>query len=120
MYPDAEKVRVVLDNPNTHTCGALCGASDAAEARRPASKLESHFTPEHASWLNMAELELGVPSRQCLCRRIPHAEMLAAEVGAWEAARYRDGGKINWRFKVADARKNMPRVYPEQTPAPDQ
>ncbi len=116
-YPDAEVVRVVLDNLNTHTVGALYEAFAPAEARRLASKLEFHYTPKHASWLNMAELELSVLARQCLGRRIPDAETLASEVRAWQDARNRDGVKIEWCFKVADARKKMHRVYPKQTPA---
>ena len=118
-YPDAERVRVVLDNLNTHTVGALYEAFAPAEARRLAAKLEFHYTPKHASWLNMAELELSVLARQCLSRRIRDAATLAAEVKAWEDARNRDKVKINWCFKVADARRKMHRVYPHQTPAAD-
>jgi hypothetical protein len=117
MYPDADRVRVVLDNLNTHTSGALYEAFAPDEARRLAAKLEFHYTPKHASWLNMAELELSVLARQCLNRRIPDAATLTAEVAAWQAARNRDGVKIRWCFKVADARKKMARVYPQQTPA---
>ena len=117
LYPDAEKVRVVLDNLNAHTAGALYEAFAPAEARRLAVKLEFHYTPKHASWLNMAELELSVLARQCLSRRIPDATTLAAEVKAWQDARNRDRIRINGCFKVADARKKMSRVYPQQTPA---
>jgi transposase len=119
VYPDADRVRVVLDNLNTHTTGALYEAFEPAEARRLAAKLEFHYTPKHASWLNMAELELSVLARQCLCRRIPDAATLAAEVEAWQAARNRDQVRIVWCFKVADARKKMARVYPPRTPAAD-
>lgn len=119
LYPDAERVRVVLDNLNTHTPGALYETFEPAEARRLAAKLEFHYTPKHASWLNMAELELSVLARQCLSRRIPDAAMLAAEVKAWQDARNRDRVRIEWCFKVADARKKMARVYPPQTPAAD-
>lgn len=119
LYPDAERVRVVLDNLNTHTIGALYEAFPPAEARRLAAKLEFHYTPKHASWLNMAELELSVLARQCLSRRIPDAATLAAEVKAWQDDRNRDRVRINWCFKVADARKKMTRVYPPQTPAAD-
>ena len=119
MYPDARAIRVVLDNLNTHTVGALYEAFAPAEARRLAAKLEFHYTPKHASWLNMAELELSVLARQCLSRRIPDATTLAAEVKAWEDARNRNQVKIEWCFKVADARKKMHRVYPQQTPAAD-
>ena len=117
LYPDADKVRVVLDNLNTHTAGALYETFAPAEARRLAAKLEFHYTPKHASWLNMAELELSVLARQCLNRRIPDSATLAAEVKAWQEARNRDRVRINWCFKVADARKKMHRVYPQQTPA---
>jgi transposase len=119
LYPDAERVRVVLDNLNTHTPGALYETFEPAEARRLAAKLEFHYTPKHASWLNMAELELSVLARQCLSRRIPDAATLAAEVKAWQDARNRDRVRIEWCFKVADARKKMARVYPPQTPAAD-
>jgi len=82
LYPDAAVIRVVLDNLNTHTAGALYEAFAPAEARRLAAKLEFHYTPKHASWLNMAELELSVLARQCLNRRIPDADTLAGEVKA--------------------------------------
>ena len=117
LYPTARTVRVVLDNRNTHTAGALYEAFAPAEARRLAAKIEFHYTPKHASWLNMAELELSVLARQCLGRRIPDAATLAAEVKAWQDARSRDEVTIRWCFKVADARKKMHRVYPPQTPA---
>ena len=116
-YPEAEVVRVVLDNLNTHTVGALYEAFDPAEARRLAARLEFHCTPKHASWLNMAELELSVLGRQCLGRRIPDAATLGAQVKAWQDVRNREKVKINWCFKVADARKKMHRIYPKQTPA---
>lgn len=119
LYPDADRVRVVLDNLNTHTAGALYETFEPAEARRLAAKLEFHYTPKHASWLNMAELELSVLARQCLRRRIPDAATLAAEVRAWQDVRNRDHVRIEWCFKVADARKKMARVYPPQTPAAD-
>jgi len=112
-------VRVVLDNLNTHTMGSLYEAFSPAEARRLASKLEFHFTPVHASWLNMAELELSVLSRQCLNRRIPDAELLAKEIAAWQSTRNQNRVKINWCFKVADARKKVAGVYPKQTHAAD-
>lgn len=117
LYPDADRVRVVLDNLNTHTAGALYDAFGPAEARRLAAKLEFHYTPKHASWLNMAELELSVLARQCLGRRIPDAATLEAQVKVWQDARNRDRAKINWCFRVADARKKMAKVYPKQTPA---
>ena len=117
LYPEADKVRVVLDNLNTHTLGALYEAFSPEQARRLAAKLEFHYTPKHASWLNMAELELSVLARQCLSRRIPDAVTLAGQIRAWQDVRNRDRVRINWCFKVADARKKMATVYPQQTPA---
>ena len=117
LYPDADVVRVVLDNRSTHTMGSLYEARPAEEARRSASKSEVHYTPVHASWLSMAELELSVLGRQCVNRRIPDAAFLTEEIATWQASRNRDRVKINWCFKVADARKKMARVYPKQTPA---
>jgi hypothetical protein len=119
VYPDAAVIRVVPDNLNTHAYGSLFAAFPPDEAWRLRRKLEFHYTPKHASWLNMAELELSVLARQCLGRRIPDAETLAAEVRAWQDARNRDEVRIRWCFKVADARKKMHRVYPKQTPAAD-
>ncbi len=116
-YPEAEVIRVVLDNLNTHTVGALYEAFAPEVARRLAAKLEFHYTPKHASWLNMAELELSVLARQCLGRRIPDAATLEAQVKAWQDARNREKVKINWCFKVADARKKLVKVYPQQTSA---
>ena len=116
-YPEAEVVRVVPGNLDTHTVGALYEAFAPEEARRLAAKPEFHDTPKHASWLNMAELELSVLARQCLGRRIPDAATLGAEVEAWQDARNEAGAKINWCFKVADARKKLVKVYPQQTPA---
>jgi hypothetical protein len=111
-FPAAERIRLVLDNLNTHTLGALYAAFPAAEARRIARKLELHYTPKHGSWLNMAELELSVLSRQCLDRRIPSFEELAHEVGAWQTARNAAGATIAWRFTCEDARAKLPRLYP--------
>ena len=118
-YPEAVVIRVVLDDLNAHTIGALYEAFAPEEARRLAARLEFHYTPKHASWLNVAELELSVLSRQCLNRRIPDAATLAAEVEAWQDARNEAGVKITWCFKVADTRKKMHRIYPKQTPAAD-
>ena len=101
MYPEAEVIRVVLDNLNTHALGSLFATYPPDEAWR----LELHFTPKHASWLNMTECELSVLSRQCLDRRLSSKEAVAAEVGPWEAERNRDGVKLVWSFRVADARR---------------
>jgi transposase len=113
-YPDAQKIRVVLDNLNTHRPSALYERFDPAEARRILRKLEFHFTPKHASWLNMVEIEIGVLSKQCLDRRIPSIEELSREVAAWVADRNERGSTINWLFDVDAARRKMGRSYPKQ------
>jgi DDE superfamily endonuclease len=111
-FPAAEKVRVVLDNLNTHTPASLYEAFPPEEARRLAEHLEFIHTPKHASWLNQAEIELGVLAGQCLDRRIPDAAALKREVGAWEAARNRAGMVIEWLFNLADARTKLKHLYP--------
>ncbi len=111
-FPEAEVIRVVLDNLNTHTLAVLYEAFPAAEARRIARKLELHPTPKHGSWLNMAEVELGVLSGQCLDRRIPDMETLRREVAAWQAARNAARATIAWRFTAQDARVKLHRLYP--------
>jgi hypothetical protein len=112
MYPEAMTIRVVLDNLNTHTIGSLFATYPPEEAWRLARRLELHFTPKHASWLNMAECELSVLSRQCLDRRLASKEALAAEVAPWEAERNRAGVKLVWSFRVADARRKLDHLYP--------
>ena len=111
-FPDAETIRVVLDNLNTHTPAALYEAFAPAEARRILKKLEFHYTPVHGSWLNMAELEFSMLTRQCLGRRIPDRDTLAAEVAGWEAARNEQRATIRWGFTVDDARVKLERLYP--------
>jgi hypothetical protein len=111
-FPKAEKVRVVLDNLNTHVLGALYEAFAPEEARRIATRLEFHYTPKHGSWLNMAEMEFSVLARQCLNRRIETAQELAEEVAAWERARNAARTRIEWSFRVADARKKLHWIYP--------
>ena len=101
-YPDAPIIVVVMDNLNTHTLGALYEAFEPKEARRIACRLEIHHTPKHGSWLNMAEIELSVLSRQCLGQRIPDAAKLAEEVGAWERRRNEAGARTEWRFTTQD------------------
>ncbi len=112
LYPDAECIRLILDNLNTHTLGALYEAFPAAEARRLAQKLEIHYTPKHGSWLNVAEIELSVLSRQCLARRIPDLQTLEREVAAWQQRRNTAGGRIDWQFTTADARIKLKHLYP--------
>jgi len=111
-YPDAAKVVLVTDNLNTHCVGSLYEAFAPEEARRLAERIEWHFTPKHGSWLNMAEVELSVLSRQCLDRRIPDRATLTAEVAAWQAERNAAGVKADWQFTTADARTRLRRLYP--------
>jgi hypothetical protein len=111
-FPDADRIRVVLDNLNTHTPGALYEAFAPDEARRVLRKLEFHYTPVHGSWLNMAELEFSMLSRQCLDRRIGDRDTLVTEVAAWEAARNEQRATIHWQFTVHDARRKLHRLYP--------
>jgi hypothetical protein len=111
-YPDAKRVRVVLDNLSTHKAAALYETFPAAEARRIAKRLEFHYTPKHGSWLNMAEIELSVFSRGCLDQRIPDEETLLAEVSALAEERNRRHATIHWRFTTEDARVKLKRLYP--------
>jgi hypothetical protein len=109
-YPDAE--RIVLDNLNTHTPAALYDAFAPEEAKRLTDKLELHYTPKHGSWLNIAEIELSVLSRQCLDRRVPDAATLAREVAAWQERRNAAAAPVDWRFTTQDARIKLKRLYP--------
>ena len=111
-FPDADRIRVVLDNLNTHFPTALYEAFPPAEARRILRKLEFHYTPKHGSWLNMAELEFSMLSRQCLDRRIGDRETLTTEVTAWQTARNEQRATIHWQFTVDDARRKLHRLYP--------
>lgn len=112
-YPEAEKIRVVLDNLSAHSAAALYQAFEPAEARRILSRLEFHFTPKHASWLNMVEIEIGVMVKQCLDRRIADKATLISEIAAWERRRNATKARINWMFTVDRARQKMGRVYPQ-------
>jgi hypothetical protein len=111
-FPTATTIRVVLDNLNTHLAGSLYEAFAPHEARRILARLELHHTPKHGSWLNMAEIELSVLSRQCLDRRIPDADTLTHEVAAWEAPRNSAQATMEWRFTTADARIKLQHLYP--------
>ena len=111
-FPAADVIRVVLDNLNTHSPGALHEAFPPAEAKRIVDKLEIHHTPKHGSWLNIAEIELSVLSRQCLDQRIPDVSTLKQEVKAHQDRRDARGSKVNWRFTAADARIKLKRLYP--------
>jgi hypothetical protein len=110
-YPEAEVIRLVLDNLNTHSPASLYEAFPAAEARRLTRKLELHPTPKHASWLNMAEIEIGVLKRQCLKRRIGHPDTLRAEVAACVASRNAQRAKVVWSFTTSKAREKLARFY---------
>jgi hypothetical protein len=111
-YPRAEKIVLVQDNLNTHKLASLYEAFPPEEARRLIDKLEVHYTPKHGSWLNMAEIELGVVRRQCLDRRIPDFSTLTAEVAAWQSDRNAAQVQVNWQFTTADARVKLKRLYP--------
>ena len=112
-YPEAERLVLVTDNLNIHGPGALYERFAPAEARRLAQKLEWHYTPEHGSWLNVAESELSVFSRQCLNRRLASAEEVAQEAAAWEQRRNGSRRTVRWQFTTADARIKLHRLYPE-------
>jgi hypothetical protein len=112
VHPDAEVIRIVLDNLNTHGPASLYEAFPPAEARRLLDRLEFHYTPKHGSWLNMAEIELGVLARQCLDRRIANQDTLTNEIAAWEARRNASKATVNWQFTTADARIKLKKLYP--------
>jgi transposase len=111
-YPDAEKIRVVLDNLSAHSPSALYQRFPAAEARRILDRLEFHFTPKHASWLNMVEIEIGVMVSQCLDRRIPDKKTLVTEVANWQRRRNAERAAIKWLFTIERAREKLGRSYP--------
>lgn len=111
-YPHADRIRVVLDNLSTHTAAALYETFEPAEARRILQRIEFHYTPKHASWLNMVEIEIGVMVSQCLDRRISTKEKLSAELKAWERRRNRQKARITWMFTVDRAREKLARAYP--------
>lgn len=112
-YPSAKKVRLIMDNLNTHSIASLYEKFSPSEARRLAERLEIHYTPKHGSWLNMAEIELSVLSNQCLNRCIVDMQKMQNEVAAWEKARNNKSSKINWQFTTADARIKLYRLYPK-------
>ena len=112
-YPDAKVVRVVLDNLNTHKFGSLYEAYEPVEARRIARRLEFHYTPKHGSWLNMAEIELSVFSKQCLRGRNGDEQTLRLQIAALERKRNSVGATIDWRFSSQDARVRLNHLYPE-------
>ena len=112
IYPDAEQIVLVMDNLNTHNKSSFYEAFEPAEAKRIADKLEIHYAPKHGSWLDMAEIELGILSRQCLSRRIDNREQLKDEVAAWQLIRNTAEAKVDWRFTTEDARIKLKRLYP--------
>ena len=114
-YPDVPLVRLVLDNLNTHRKASLYQTFPAPEARRIAKRLEFHYTPKHGSWLNMAEIEFSVFSRNCLSRRVPDEAAPCREVQALEMERNEAQARINWRFSTDDARTKLHQLYPSQT-----
>ena len=111
-FANAKRLTLVMDNLNTHTGASLYKAFEPQIARALLEKLEFVYTPKHGSWLNMAECEFSVLSRQCLSRRLPDLETVQAEVSAWTAARNQAGGTVNWRFRTEDARIKLKRLYP--------
>ena len=114
-FPLADRIRVVLDNLSTPTPAALYASLPPAEARRLLKKIEFHYTPKHASWLNMVEIEIGVLKGQCLDQRIETRECLVSEIDAWQTQRNRSGARINWMFSTDKARSKMARAYPQPT-----
>jgi hypothetical protein len=111
-YPDAEKIILVMDNLVTHTLASLYVAYEAEEARELAKRFEVHKTPKHGSWLDMAEIEIGILNRQCLNRRIPSMEMIKSEIAAWENERNAQEQKAHWQFTTRDARIKLQHLYP--------
>jgi len=112
-YPQAIKVRLVMDNLNTHDLASLYETFPPAEARRLAERIEIHYTPKHGSWLNIAEIELSALNGQCLRRRIPSATEMRRHIAAWQADRNTRGAPVNWRFTTEDARIKLTRLYPK-------
>jgi len=111
-YPYAKRISLVMDNLNTHTGASLYKAFEPKEARRILEKLEIHYTPKHGSWLNMAEIELSILSRQCMDRRIPDQEILKKEISAWQEKRNAIARPMEWRFTTEDARIKLKKLYP--------
>ncbi len=111
-FPDAEKITLIQDNLNTHKPASLYEAFEPDEARRLIKRFEWHYTPKHGSWLDMAESELAVLSRQCLDRLIPDAKTLVSEVAAWTKRRNEHNIKADWQFTTQDARIKLKSLYP--------
>lgn len=111
-YPEADQIVLVMDNLNTHSVGSLYEAFEPAEAKRLADKLDIHYTPKHGSWLNMAEIEIGVLSRQALSDYVATKEQMITRVTAWQANRNAERSTVNWQFTTQDARVRLKRLYP--------
>jgi len=112
-FPDADKIRLVMDNLNTHTIGSLYEAFPPEIARSLAQRLEIHYTPKHGSWLNIAEIELSSMTKQCLDRRIGTLDCLRKAIAAWEISRNTNQKTVNWHFNTKDARGKLKSLYPE-------
>ena len=112
MYPDAETITLVMDNLNTHAPGSLYKAFPPQEAHRIRKRLDIHYTPKHGSWLDIAEVELNVLTRQCLNRRIDSIGRLREELDAWEQRRNQEAAKVDWQFRTSDARIKLVSLYP--------
>ncbi len=111
-FPTAERIRLVVDNLNTHTAAVLYEAFPPAEAKRILARLEFHYTPKHGSWLNRAEIEIAILRRQCLRRRLPDEERLQREIAGWEADRNATQATVHWQFTTTDARIKLKHLYP--------
>jgi hypothetical protein len=112
FYPEAERIRLVMDNLNTHTLASLYQAFPAKKARNLAKRLEIHYTPVHGSWLNIAEIELSAVTQQCLSRRIPSIEILNSQLSAWEKSRNNSAKHVYWHFTTEQARGKLKHLYP--------
>jgi len=112
-YPEAQKIRLVMDNLNTHTIASLYEAFSPDIAQQLAKRLEIHFTPKHGSWLNIAEIELSAMTTQCLGRRISTMEELQTQLSAWESSRNSNTKPVDWQFKTSDARIKLRWLYPK-------
>ena len=119
-YRHAEKVVLVTDNLSTHSTNALYEAFEPEVARKIARRVEWHFTPEHASWLNIAEIELAALATQCLNRRIASKDDLERQVTAWQETRNKQQSRVVWQFKTEDARIKLRRLYPQFVVAPEE
>ena len=111
-YPEASRIRLVLDNLNTHTLASLYKAFQPQEANRLARRFDLHYTPKHGSWLDMAEIEFAILSKQCLAQRIPDIDSLSRRIATWQRARNDAKATISWNFTSADARTKLTRLYP--------